>query len=81
MQVVGMKVVLANGTLLPVSPKTNRHIWRAMGVSVGRLGIVTELTLRIKPQQAVQKKVEEQPLAVWVAQLKIVQDSECLEPP
>jgi FAD/FMN-containing dehydrogenase len=76
-QVVGMKVVLANGTLLDVSPKINRHIWRAMGVSVGRLGIIAELTLRIKPQQAVQKKVEEQSLATWLAQLKLIQDSEC----
>mgnify|MGYP001149001105 CR=1 FL=1 len=38
---VGLKVVLANGTLLEVSPKINRHLWRAMGVSVGRLGIIT----------------------------------------
>ena len=38
---VALKVVLANGTLLEVSPKINCHLWRAVGVSVGRLGIIT----------------------------------------
>lgn len=48
-----MRVVLGNGTLLEVGPKINQHVWRAMGVSVGHLGVITELTMKIKPQMAV----------------------------
>lgn len=49
-QVRGLKVVLANGTTLELkSPEENPHLWRALGVSVGRLGVIIEVTLRIVP--------------------------------
>jgi FAD/FMN-containing dehydrogenase len=44
-------VVLANGTIIEVSPKSNYHLFKALGTSVGRLGIVVEQKMRIKPQQ------------------------------
>jgi FAD/FMN-containing dehydrogenase len=47
-QVKALKVILANGTLLELTPEDDIHLWRALGVSVGRLGIITELTMRIK---------------------------------
>ncbi|EFN59179.1 hypothetical protein CHLNCDRAFT_138071 [Chlorella variabilis] len=53
-----LKLVLANGTMLELSPKSNPHLFMAAGVSVGRLGIVTEVTLKIKPQQAVQRRLQ-----------------------
>lgn len=49
-QVLQLTVVLANGTMATVSPDSNPHLFRALGVSVGRLGVLTELKLRIKPQ-------------------------------
>lgn len=49
-QVRGLKIILANGTTLELkSPDENPHLWRALGVSVGRLGVITEVTLRIVP--------------------------------
>ena len=55
-QVRGMKVVLANGTVYELeSPDENPHMWRALGVSVGRLGVITEVTLRIVPSSAIEK--------------------------
>lgn len=47
---MGLKVVLANGSLFEVTPKSNPHLWKAFGVSVGQLGVIYELTLKIKPQ-------------------------------
>ena len=53
-QIRGLKIILANGTLLTLeSPEENQHLWKALGVSVGRLGIITELTLRIVPASPV----------------------------
>lgn len=58
LQLRRLKLVLANGTMLELSPKSNPHLFMAAGVSVGRLGIVTEVTLKIKPQQAVQRRLQ-----------------------
>jgi hypothetical protein len=53
-QVRGLKVILANGTMLELnSPNDNPHLWKALGVSVGRLGVTTEVTLRIVPNEDV----------------------------
>lgn len=41
-----------------MTPTSNPHLFRALGVSVGRLGVVTELTLRIRPQMAVTKSLQ-----------------------
>ena len=57
-QVLSMRMMLANGTVVEISPE-NTHLWNAAGVSVGQLGIILSLTMRIVPQQAVQKRVYE----------------------
>lgn len=57
-QLRGLKLVLANGTLLELSPRKDPHLWLAAGVGVGRLGVITEVTLRIKPQQAVRRSLQ-----------------------
>ena len=55
-QVRGMKVVLANGTVYELeSPEQDPHLWKALGVNVGRLGVVSEVTLRIVPSTPVTK--------------------------
>lgn len=58
LQLRRLKMVLANGTLLELSPKTNPHLFMAAGAAVGRLGVVTEVTLKIKPQQAIQRRLQ-----------------------
>jgi hypothetical protein len=44
-----MKVMLANGTITTVTPGSDRHLWRALQVGVGRLAIILELQLRVVP--------------------------------
>ncbi|KAL4438020.1 hypothetical protein ABPG77_004241 [Micractinium sp. CCAP 211/92] len=73
-QVTGMTLVLANGTLLTATPKSHPHLFRALGVSVGRLGVVTELTLKIKPQMAVPKSLQQLTFAQFAGQIKSSQD-------
>ena len=51
-------MLLANGTFLAVTPATNPHLFRALATSVGRLGVVTELVMRIRPQMAVTKSLQ-----------------------
>ena len=55
-QVLSMRMMLANGTIINISPE-NEHFWKAAGVSVGQLGMILNLTMRILPQQAVNKTV------------------------
>lgn len=74
-QMRGIKVILANGTLFELNnPNENLHLWKALGVSVGRLGVITEVTLRIKPQQAVKRKLTELSFQEFAQQIKTVED-------
>lgn len=57
-QVLSMRMMLANGTIINITPE-DTHFWNAAGVSVGQLGMIVSLTMRIVPQQAVKKSVYE----------------------
>jgi|EP00945_MAST-04E_sp_MAST-4E-sp1_P005862 L-gulono-1,4-lactone dehydrogenase len=48
--IVGMKILLANGTFVNASRDENQDIFDAGRVGLGALGIVTETTLRIVPK-------------------------------
>lgn len=74
-QVTSIQAVLANGTLANFSPHSNQHLWRAMQVSVGRLGVITQLSLSIMPQQAVQRAEQDMTAAQFAQQVKQVQDA------
>lgn len=54
-QVLSMDVVLANGTLAVFTPEKDPHLFKALGVSAGRLGVITKLKMRIVPQKSVRK--------------------------
>ncbi|EFN57507.1 hypothetical protein CHLNCDRAFT_143085 [Chlorella variabilis] len=73
-QVVRLTVLLANGTFLAVTPATNPHLFRALATSVGRLGVVTELVMRIRPQMAVTKSLQEINFKQLAQQIKGSQD-------
>ncbi len=45
-QVIGLTVVLANGSVVQLSDDSNPHLFNAMRVSVGRLGVITSVTSR-----------------------------------
>jgi FAD/FMN-containing dehydrogenase len=69
-QVRGLKAVLANGTMLELnSPADNPYLWKALGVSVGRLGVITEVTLRIVPAEDVTRTSQKLTFDGYVDQL------------
>jgi FAD/FMN-containing dehydrogenase len=75
-QVRGLKVILANGTLLELnSPEENPHLWKALGVSVGRLGVIVEVTLRIVPAEDVTRTSHQTTYNEYVDQLFTVQEA------
>lgn len=74
-QLVSMRVLLANGTTLDVSPASHPHHFRALGVSVGRLGIITDLTLRIRPQAMITRRVDTISSETFTRQLERVQSN------
>lgn len=45
-QVVGLTVALANGSVVQLSEDSDPHLFDAMRVSVGRLGVITSVTSR-----------------------------------
>lgn len=49
--VESMHAVLANGSYVELDRYTEPHLFKAFLVSVGRLGIITDLTLKIIPQK------------------------------
>ncbi|PSC73742.1 L-gulonolactone oxidase [Micractinium conductrix] len=74
-QLRGLKIVLANGTLLELSPDSNRHLYLAAGASVGRLGVLTEVTISIVPQQNITRTNQEMSFQEFAQQIKDVQDA------
>ena len=75
-QVRGLKVVLANGTLLELkSPEETLHLWRALGVAVGRLGVIVEVTLRIVPATPVTRIGRNMTFDEFVDELFVVQEN------
>ncbi|CAK0779632.1 hypothetical protein CVIRNUC_004824 [Coccomyxa viridis] len=54
-QIVSLDLALANGTLLTLTPEANLHLWRAAQVSVGRLGVITAVTFKIRKNQPVER--------------------------
>ncbi|PSC67957.1 peptidase C69 [Micractinium conductrix] len=73
-QVLSLTLLTANGTLRTLTPQADPHLFRAAGVSVGRLGVIVDLTFRIRPQMAVRKSLQELKFADFAAQVKATQD-------
>jgi FAD/FMN-containing dehydrogenase len=74
-QLRAMQFIAPNGTLLNVTPASNLHLWRALGVSVGRLGVLTQVTLRIVPQEEVTRKLQDLTWDEFLGQVKSVQEA------
>jgi hypothetical protein len=45
-----MTLLIANGSVLFLSEERTPHLYRAASVSVGRLGIIIDVTIRMLPQ-------------------------------
>jgi len=53
-QVVGMQMVLANGTVANFTRKNDKQMMQALGVGLGVGGIITEVTLQTEPRYDMQ---------------------------
>ena len=56
-QVIGFKVVLANGTFTEIYPDSHPLYFKAFQVSVGRLGVVTDVKMRIRAKTFIKRRV------------------------
>ena len=74
-QVESLRLMVANGTVLDISAESDPHLFKAAGVSVGRLGILMDLTLRIVPDRLVERVTEDMDLLTFAEQVKAVQDA------
>ncbi|QDZ18639.1 putative D-arabinono-1,4-lactone oxidase [Chloropicon primus] len=72
-QVLSFQVVVANGSLVEISHESHPHLMKAMKVNLGRLGIVTEMTMKIIPQTAVRRTLETLDWVGYVARMKQIQ--------
>jgi hypothetical protein len=74
-QLSSLRLMLANGTILDISAESNPHLFKAAGVSIGRLGVITDLTFRIVPENIVTRSLQEMSLLEFAEQVKEVQDA------
>ena len=68
-QVVAMRLVLASGEVLVVGPEQNAELLPALRVSLGALGIVTQVTLRVVPTFYLHEEREPLPFGEVLPQL------------
>ena len=54
-QVLAVRAVLANGTLVEISEESHPFLLKAFRVNVGRLGVVTHVKMRITPETLAQR--------------------------
>ena len=73
-QLESLRLMVANGTIIDISPESNPHLFKAAGVSVGRLGVITDITMKIKPQQAVKRSLDDIEIAQFVDEIERIQN-------
>jgi FAD-linked oxidoreductase len=69
-QVAGLTLVTASGDLLECSPEQNSDIFKAAQVSVGTLGVIAKVTLRVVPAQRLRFQSRREKLADCLANLE-----------
>ena len=74
-QLTSLRMMLANGTIVDLSPESHPHLFNAAAVSVGRLGIILDLTLKIVPDRQVQRITQDMDLLEFATEVKEVQDA------
>ena len=73
-QLLALDVVLANGTLIQVSKASHPFLWRALQVSVGRLGIITAATFKLVPNSAMHRYKVDLGVSNFLGEIKKLQD-------
>lgn len=72
--IVKMQVVGASGRVKTISRHSNPHLFRAFAVGVGRLGIITEITMRIVPQVLVDRRNKGLSFKGFVGDMQVIQE-------
>ena len=74
-QLTSLRMMVANGTIVDLSPETYPHLFNAAAVSVGRLGVILDVTLKIVPDKQVERIRTEIDLLEFATDVKKVQDA------
>jgi FAD/FMN-containing dehydrogenase len=67
--VTGLRLVLANGELLEVTPEKSPDVFRAAQVSLGALGVITHVRLKLEPAFRLRERNWTAPFETCMAQL------------
>lgn len=68
-QVVGLRLVIASGEVIDCSPTQEPEIFKAAQVSLGALGVITQITLRLLPAYQLHEHTWVTPFADCLPQL------------
>lgn len=74
-QLLALDVVLANGSLVQISKASHPDLWPSFQVSVGRLGIITAVTMKIVPNAPMERRMNPVGLQSFLAAMMRVQDA------
>jgi hypothetical protein len=74
-QLTSLRMMLANGTIVDLSPDSHPHLFNAAAVSVGRLGIIIDLTLKIVPDRQVERLNKDMDLFQFATEVNAVQNA------
>lgn len=69
-QVVGLTLVTAAGELLECSPERNPDVFKAAQVSLGTLGVIASVTLRVVPAKRLHLQVRRKRVAECIADVE-----------
>lgn len=68
-QVTALRIATAAGGLVDCSPAADADVFRAAGVSLGMLGVITAVTLRVLPAYRLHERQWQVPIDACVAEL------------
>ncbi|HEY4313385.1 MAG TPA: D-arabinono-1,4-lactone oxidase [Pirellulales bacterium] len=69
-QVVGLRIVTATGEVMDCSAEADAEVFRAAQVSLGALGVITSVRLRLLPLYRLHEQVRREPLDACLASLE-----------
>ncbi|HEX3725073.1 MAG TPA: D-arabinono-1,4-lactone oxidase, partial [Pirellulales bacterium] len=69
-QVEGMRIVTATGEILECSNRSDLEVFRAARVSLGALGVITAVQLRLLPHYRLHEQVRREPLSACLDDLE-----------
>ncbi|MBI2824671.1 MAG: FAD-binding protein [Planctomycetia bacterium] len=68
-QLAGVRIVTAAGEVLDCSPETDAEVFRAAQVSLGALGVIATVRLKLLPLYKLHEQIREEPIDACLAEL------------